>query len=79
MKRYATPKGKRINKWKFLNITLFNKREKERLNSEHLNTLTTMNTTNYTKTFKEFPFITTQSTFNTSIKKNKSKKKISRN
>ena len=38
-----------------------------------------MNTTNYTKTFKEFPFITTQSTFNTSIKKNKSKKKISRN
>ena len=55
----------RRNRRKFLNKTLFERREKERLNSGFLKTETNFNRTQYTRNTLEFPYLTTQTTLPT--------------
>ena len=64
MKRIETSLTRR-NRTKFLNKTLFERREKERLNSGFLKTETNFNTTQYTRNTLEFPYLTTQTTLPT--------------
>ena len=64
MKRIETSLTRR-NRTKFLNKTLFERREKERLNSGFLRTQTNFNTTQYTRNTFEFPYLTTQTTLPT--------------
>ena len=64
MKRVETASTRR-NRSKFLNTTLFERREKERLNSGFLRTQTNFNTTQYTRNTFEFPYLTTQTTLPT--------------
>ena len=65
MKRLKTGKT-RTNKSKFLNVELFERREKKRIKSGNLKTRTTFNTTQYTKNLSELPNVTLEnSTFST--------------
>ena len=68
MKRIETSLTRR-NRTKFLNKTLFERREKERLNSGFLKTETNFNTTQYTRNTLEFPYLTTQTTLPTTENK----------
>ena len=52
----------RRNRTKFLNKTLFERREKERLKSGFLKTETNFNITQSTRNTLEFPYLTTQTT-----------------
>ena len=75
MKRLKTAKN-RSKKSKFLNVELFERREKERIKSGNLKTRTTFNTTQYTKNLSELPNVTTQnSTFSSIIRPYTSKSK----
>ena len=82
MKRPETRNKNRLNKSKFLNITLFEKREKEKLNYEQFKTMTNFYTTQYTTNTSELPYLTTQTTMPSStrthstIQKKKSKNYI---
>ena len=55
----------RRNRRKFLNKTLFERREKERLKSGFLKPETNFNITQYTRNTLEFPYLTTQTTLPT--------------
>ena len=82
MKRPVTRNRNKLNKSKFLNITLFEKREQEKLNYEQFKTMTNFYTTQYTTNISELPYLTTQTTMPSStrtystIKKKKTKNLI---
>ena len=74
MKRLKTA-STRTNKSKFLNVELFERREKERIKSGNLKTRTTFNTTQYTKNLSEFPNVTTENSTFSTIRPHTSKNK----
>jgi hypothetical protein len=68
MKRPETRNKNRLNKSKFLNITLFEKREKEKLNYEQFKIMKNFYTTQITTNTLESPYLTTQTTMPSSTR-----------